>query len=554
MIGVLHNPDQTRVVEEFFELFKTPWEVYRPGCPYDAVIATGDHVPDVDARLLLIYGSRPKSGDGPDGVDIESSQPGGTMQYRSTRVPIYGSLSTLRVGSGATCAVEDGNGSPIGIQRRTASRVTLRLGYDLFREVEILLSRGQPVEHADVPALDLHIEMLRNWILSAGVPLLEIPPVPSGHAFAVCLTHDIDFVGIRRHKFDPTMWGFVYRSTFGALTDFLRGRISLGRLVLRWRAVLSLPLVYLGWLKDFWEPFDWYLRVEKGLPATYFLIPFKRRAGGKVPGTRASRRATAYDVTDISDWTATLVKEGCEVGVHGIDAWHRVESGREELARVASVAPASVTGIRMHWLLGDSNTASTLEQAGYAYDATAGYNQTIGYRNGTSQVFRPLDATSLLELPLHIQDGALFYPQQLGLTEPEAEGRCQPLIDNAGQFGGVLTLLWHDRSHGPERFWGGFYRTLIERLKASGTWFGTAGQVVGWFRQRRSVRFVRNDSEGRVKTRLIYHGEEINPPLVVRMYQRHTDQSAQGLPPGALRFVDVAWDGTPLELSDELVA
>jgi hypothetical protein len=554
MIAVLHHPDQAKVVEEFFELFKTPWEAYRPGRPYDVVIATVDHIPDLEARLLLICGSTPKSSDASDGIDIESSQSGGTITHRSMRMPIYGSLTRFTIRNGATCIVQDASGGQVGVQRRSAARMTVRLGYDLFREVEILLSSGQPVEHAHVPALDLHIEMLRNWILSAGVPLLEIPPVPSGHVFAVCLTHDIDFVGIRRHKLDPTMWGFVYRSTIGAVKDVLRRKISLEHLILRWRAVLSLPLVYLGWLEDFWEPFQWYLRVERGLPATYFLIPFKRRAGEKVSSPRASRRATAYDVADIPDWTATLTKEGCEIGVHGIDAWHSADRGREELARVAGVANAPVTGVRMHWLLGDAHTASILEQAGYAYDATAGYNQTIGYRNGTAQVFRPLDATSLLELPLHIQDGALFYPQQLGLTEPEAEVRCQQLVDNARRSGGVLTLLWHDRSHGPERFWGGFYVTLIERLRSSGSWFGTAGQVVGWFRQRRAVRFVRADVSGRVKTRLVYRGGEIKPPLVVRMYQRSAEQSAEGSATETPRFVDVPWDGAPLELSDELVA
>ena len=80
----------------------------------------------------------------------------------------------------------------------------------------------------------------------------------------------------------------------------------------------------------------------------------------------------------------------------------------------------------MHWLLRDANTASALEQAGYAYDPTVGYNETIGYRNGTTQVFRPLGAQTLLELPLHIQDGALFYPQRLDLSEPEARPALRP--------------------------------------------------------------------------------------------------------------------------------
>src|SRR5438034_4827601 len=84
----------------------------------------------------------------------------------------------------------------------------LRLGYSLFREVEYLLSVGQPPENAHTPTLDMHIMMLRDWILDAGITLLEIPPSPSGHRFAVCLTHDVDFLRIRDHKFDHTMWGF----------------------------------------------------------------------------------------------------------------------------------------------------------------------------------------------------------------------------------------------------------------------------------------------------------------------------------------------------------
>ena len=179
-----------------------------------------------------------------------------------------------------------------------------------------------------------------------------------------------------------------------------------------WTAVLSLPLVYLGWVRDFWEPFDWYLRVEKNLPATYFLIPFKRRAGEGVAGRHAARRASAYDIGDVVDRTATLITARCEVAVHGIDAWHSADKGREERARVAAATGAPADGIRMHWLLRDANTASALDAAGYAYDAGLGYNETIGYRNGTAQVFRPLGARTLLELPLHIQDGALFYPTQ----------------------------------------------------------------------------------------------------------------------------------------------
>jgi hypothetical protein len=426
--------------------------------------------------------------------------------------------------------------------------VVIRLGYDLFDEVQFLLSVGQPVAHARIPTLEIHIEMLRTWLLSAGIPLLEIPPTPAGHSFAVCLTHDIDFIGIRGHKFDHTMWGFVYRATVGALRKIVRRRITLAQLVRNWLAAASLPFVYVGWAKDFWEPFEWYLRVEDGLPATYFLIPFKRRPGEKVPGRYAARRATAYDISDLSRWTEVLQQRGCEVSTHGIDAWHSSAKGRAELAATRAVTGTPSAGIRMHWLLCDETTPSLLEQAGYAYDSTCGYNETPGYRAGTSQVFLPPGAQTLLELPMHIQDGALFFPERLNLAETEAEELCQSLLDNARKFGGVLTLLWHDRSHGPERFWGDFYVRFIQRLKSLDVWFATAGQVVSWFRMRRNVRFEQAEGISGPRTHLCYDGEEIQPPLTVRVYAptRTCTEGEVGIEvtPG---FIDLPWNGKSVE-------
>jgi hypothetical protein len=384
--------------------------------------------------------------------------------------------------------------------------------------------------------------MLRNWILKERIPLLEIPPAPGGHSFAVCLTHDIDFVGIRNHKFDHTMWGFLYRSTVGAIRNLFRRRISISRLFEIWRAAASLPFVYLGWARDFWSPFEWYLRVEKGLPATYFLIPFKRQTGEHVQGSHATRRATAYDVDDLHHWTATLMGEGCELGVHGIDAWHSIEKGRAELARIGEVTGESAIGTRIHWLLQNSNSASVLDEGGYAYDSTAGYNETIGYRSGTTQVFRPLGAKRLLELPLNIQDGALFFPDRLDLSEPEAEKRCKDLIENAGQFGGVLTVLWQDRSHGPERFWGDFYISLVQKLKSSDAWFATAAQAVRWFRRRRDVRFERLGIADGVRAFPSREGEEALPPLCLRVYRPPTGHDAQSSEEATCAFNDLPWN------------
>jgi hypothetical protein len=149
---------------------------------------------------------------------------------------------------------------------------------------------------------------------------------------------------------------------------------------------------------------------------------------------------------------------------------------------------------------------------------------------------------------MHIQDGALFYPDRLDLAEPEAERRCQSLIDNARRFGGVLTCLWHDRSHGPERFWGDFYVRLVETLKSLDGWFGAATQVVSWFRQRRHVRFEQVEVLGGARVLLRYDGEEIEPPLKIRFYgpsRRRNDGESVGGP--SMESIDVSWNGKSVD-------
>jgi hypothetical protein len=538
MIGVIPKKDEIGVVGEFFQLFKTPWEMYRAGMSYDVVLATSDAIPEVDAQLVLIYGSEIRKGDKKANLMPRARRKNVRVDYRERQFPLYGEVLTFeKAGQRVICATADSEAA--GIEIQAAGPRVVRMGYDLFQEVAFLLTAGQPVENAHLPTLELHIGVLRDLILDTGICVLEIPPSPAGYDFAVCLTHDIDFVGIRRHKFDHTMWGFLYRSTLSATRDFVRRKLSFARLVKRWKAAASLPFVYLGWIKDFWMPFDWYLKVEKNLSPTYFFIPFKHRRGENVSVSHPERRASAYDIADIPRWPARLMAEGCEIGVHGIDAWYSVAKGREELKRVAAVTGRPEMGIRMHWLLRDENTYGVLEDAGYAYDSSAGYNETPGYRCGTTQTFRPLSTQTLLELPLHIQDGALFFPNRLSLSEREAWSCCETFIDNARTFGGVLTVLWHDRSPGPERFWGDFYVRLVERLKSMDVWFGTAGEVVSWFRKRREVMFERVEAEdGASRIKLCGCSKQIKPPLKVRIL------SARGAGAGGMpKVADFAWDG-----------
>jgi len=540
MIGVLFQAEDAAAVAEFFELFKTPWEPYVAGREYDVVITTVSEVPEIDARLLLAFESDKCSLDDSLGLRPGLKHAAADLELGAAQVPIYtGVLTFEEIGDVQACALVDGQVA--GVRKEFEDRFVLRLGYDLFKETGRLLQRGQPLEHAGVPSLDLHIDAIRRWILEAGIPLAEIVPVPAGSRFMVCLTHDIDFVGIRYHRFDHSMWGFLFRATIGTLRRFLRGKIGLKDLGRCWAAALSLPFVQVGWLKDFWLPFDWYLDVEQGLGATYYLIPFKRRAGDKVSARHPERRAAAYDVGDVSEWVRRLQEAGCEIGVHGIDAWHSVEKGSEERQRIGTVTGDSNAGIRMHWLLSDADTVRVLEDAGYDYDSTVGYNETPGYRAGTCQVYRPPGARRLLELPMHIQDGALFFPQRLDLSEKAAWELCSRFIQHARTHGGVLTTLWHDRSHGPERLWGSFYVRLVSELKGQNVWFGTAHEVTEWFRARRCVTFERcRGSDGAERIIASCHGTKPERPFVVRIH--HALRETTGVRPHN-SWTDLLWTG-----------
>jgi hypothetical protein len=147
--------------------------------------------------------------------------------------------------------------------------------------------------------------------------------------------------------------------------------------------------------------------------------------------------------------------------------------------------------VRMHWLYFDADSPRRLEAAGFDYDSTCGYNDAVGYRAGTSQVFRWPTSDTLLELPLSIMDSALFFAARMGLTQAQALQLCKPIVANAKRFGGTLVINWHDRSLAPERLWGGFYRQLLdEAVRGSRVWFASAGDAVDWFRWRRSIQFT----------------------------------------------------------------
>jgi peptidoglycan/xylan/chitin deacetylase (PgdA/CDA1 family) len=327
------------------------------------------------------------------------------------------------------------------------------------------------------------------------------------------------------------MLGFLYRAVVGTAMHVCRGRKSLRALGANWLAALKLPFVYLGMARDLWRGFDRYVEIEAGLASTYFVIPTRNDPGQPFAGNGISRRAVRYDVTDVQAQLQRVISAGCEVGLHGIDTWVDSRKGIEERERVTRTIGTSVNGVRMHWLFFDEKSPAVLEQAGFAYDSTIGYRETVGYRAGTMQAYKPLTTRNLLELPLHVMDTALFFPKYLNLSDAEAERVVGRLIDDAAEFGGALTINWHDRSIAPERLWDSFYLKLLRELKSRGAWFATADQAISWFKKRRSAVVRTSGAEsGKIRVQASVESGDKLPALRVRVHSPGTCRRAGATP------------------------
>jgi peptidoglycan/xylan/chitin deacetylase (PgdA/CDA1 family) len=520
VISVAAREEDQETVREFFELFKTRWQFYQDDATSEVLLCTRSSVPKTSAKLVLLYGAGIfEDFDRANGVENAPRLQGSVVRSQNERFPIYGFCRVFPSFKNGLL-IEEGKNDCAAFESEQEGQITIRIGFDLFDEVRYLLERGQPADKAAIPTLDLHIAFLREVLLNHFIPVVEIPPIPGGYSFTACLTHDVDHAGVKYHKWDRSLIGFLFRAIFLSPIDFFHGRKRAAQVMANWKAALTLPMVYLGWAKDFWNEFAAYLEIENGIPATFFFIPFQNDSGLDVNGRRQARRAARYHLDDLADEMKKLSAAGKEIAVHGIDAWRDSKKGRAEREAMQSYANAAESGIRMHWLFFSPDSAAVLEAAGYSYDATTGYNETIGYRAGTSQVFKPPASRRLLELPLHIMDTALFFPSYLHLTEEQAGLLTAELIKNTRRHGGVLTINWHVRSLGPERLWDQPYRRLVGLLRETNVWFATAAEAVAWFRKRRAIAIDAIGREGEnLRIKLSLGEQDDLPPVQIRVYR-----------------------------------
>lgn len=337
-----------------------------------------------------------------------------------------------------------------------------------------------------VPAVDEWVAQCRRDLV--GRIALE-PLWPDGKPFVMCLTHDVDMMS---RDLTPTQ---ALRTMRVGLTPSPGARERrLARIERVGRAVLKPFLRGVHAAPSAAQTIDRSLALEReyGVTASYFFTVY--------PPVRRSRYDCVYRLSDkctfqgrpgrVRDVVRALFAEGFDVGLHGSYGTATDSAALAAEKRVLEdVLGTPVTTTRQHFLHWDiRHTPRAQARAGLTADSTAGFNRNIGFRLGTSLPFFLFDADAqqgldLLEVPLIVQEAALFGTNSLELDTVSALAVVKALIDRIAAVQGVVTLLFHPHSFVNEVYVS-LYRWCIEYGLRQGAWFASVRDVDRWWRTR----------------------------------------------------------------------
>lgn len=243
---------------------------------------------------------------------------------------------------------------------------------------------------------------------------------PGNAPFAVCLTHDIDSV-----------YTTTLSKGLSALRSLKHGKLSESLHSIAQMRSKKMPLCNFSAIMDLEEKY--------GAKSTFFFM-------AENPG----EQDYAYNIENLEPEVGEILNRGWEVGLHGgHTAYLDVQEMKEKKERLENVTHKPVIGYRNHYLrFKVPDTWECLSKAGFRYDATFGYADCAGFRNGMCHPFKPFNRDTdqeidILEIPLIVMDGTLDQ------TYMRLDGRSKwefvtMLIDRVAACHGVFTLLWHN--------------------------------------------------------------------------------------------------------------
>lgn len=288
------------------------------------------------------------------------------------------------------------------------------------------------------------------------------PEYPDGKKFAVCLSHDIDFVC-------PGMLNTAAR-TIKALK---KGQFAQA-------SILPFSRINKTW-SPLWN-FRQIMELEEnyGAKSTFYFLTLD-------PGNEDY----TFNIEELEGKLGHISDRGWEVGLHGgHEAYNNPIEIKSKKQKLEKALKKEVMGYRNHYLrFKTPKTWEFLADAGFSYDSTFGYHDCAGFRNGMCHPFSPYNLNTgkeidILEIPLSIMDTTLF--NQMHLDFNQAWKLTEKLIDTVEFHRGVLTVLWHNTYMQGDYL--EFYKKILQCCTEKGAWAASGAEVYRWWKNNIEVK------------------------------------------------------------------
>lgn len=397
---------------------------------------------------------------------------------------------------GFECIVKTFEGEPLVLQGTVGKTPVLIFTADLVKATvrilsgEMELKTGMdrlgrhlplPGHITEAPAVSFHFNLIEQAIRylyrKIGVPLLHIPRWPSSAPLAIFLSHDVDVVRKwtkKRIVYELLLSirdlfrldGARFDSTLASLRDAFRGR------------------------DPYWN-FDELLFMENGngFKSTWFLAPF---------GGVYQKRENDYDPvyrrkpSQITSMIRRIIENDCEVAFHGTRGSFRdIKEFRRQLASFENRLGFRLMGVRHHYLMfRHGQSFEVASEAGMLYDATLGFSDRTGYRNGIAAPFFPYAVNSaagkIVEVPLHFMDSVFTHVKE---PHDTVARRITETYLFAKAAGGLFGVLIHPGNMDPSEMpqLSRFYHSFLNRCRLDRAKSMTGVELAQWWTARENV-------------------------------------------------------------------
>jgi hypothetical protein len=496
MIDLILSTSPERPITLFTRNFRVhsgiPLGLYSGGERSPVALVYGEAGPDMFAEMAQLYQAV---------VVIPSARteaiPDMPSHYETMTVkaPILAEVRTFSF-PGFECLINTFEGAPLVLLGSAGKTPILLFTADLVKATVRILSgemelksgldcygRHLPLpEHiTGAPAVSFHFNLIEQAIRylyrKINLPLLSVPRWPSSAPLAIFLSHDVDVVKKWTRK----------RIAYELLVS-LKGMFSKDGKRLD-TTIASIRDAMQG--RDPYWNFDELLFMESGngFKSTWFLAPF---------GKEYSRRENEYDPvyrrksSEITAMIRRIADNDCEVAFHGTrGAFHDLGEFKRQLASFETRLGYRLYGVRHHYLMfRHGQSFETATEAGMLYDATLGFSDRVGFRNGIAAPFFPCASThaagKIVAIPLHFMDTVFTH-----MNEPPETviRRITETYIFSKAAGGLFSMLVHPGNMDPSEMppLARFYQSFLNRCRLDRAHSMTGLELAQWWTARERV-------------------------------------------------------------------